>query len=125
MGKLPRLRPFDYIFAVLALGLIVAVAVTVYSSVLDPSRVRVQTAQGEFVYDLETDAVVDFDGPIGITVIEVKDRAARVVSSPCREQICVSSGALHSSGDWTACLPNRIFLQVTGADETEIDGLSY
>lgn len=125
MSKLPRLRPFDYIAAAFAVALIAAAAVSAYSSGSEASRLKVQTAGGEFVYDLRSDATLDFDGPIGITRIEIKDGTARVLSSPCRQQICVNSGALDSGGDWTACLPNRVFLEVTGADETEVDALSY
>jgi len=119
------LKPLDYLIAALTIGLIVGAAVAAYSAGSGASHVRVQTAEGEFVYDLAADTVVDFDGPIGVTRIEITDGAAQVVSSPCREQICVSSGAHDSAGDWTACLPNRIFLEVTGPDETEVDVLSY
>lgn len=122
---LTRLRPFDFIAAFLVIGFIVAASVSVYSSGSDASLVRVHTADGDFVYELAAETVVDFSGPIGITRVEIHDGAAEVVSSPCREQICVSSGAHDSAGDWTACLPNRVFLEITGSDEADVDGLSY
>ncbi len=121
----PRLRPLDYVIAVLAVGLIAASSVAAFSSNSGSSHVRVHTANGEFLYELDSDTTVGFHGPIGTTYVEIKDGAARVMSSPCREQICVNSGTHSSAGDWTACLPNRIFLEVTGPDESEIDILSY
>ena len=123
--RFPRLRPLDYLIAVLATGLIIASSVAAYSSGSGSSHVRVQTANGEFLYELDSDTTVGFDGPIGTTHVEIENGAARVASSPCREQICVNSGAHDSAGDWTACLPNRIFLEVTGPNESEIDVLSY
>ncbi len=122
---LTRLRPLDFVAALLTVGLITAASVSVYSSGSEASLVRVHTAEGDFVYELATDTVVDFEGPIGITRVEIKDGTARVVSSSCREQICVNSGGHDSAGDWTACLPNRVFLEITGSDEAEVDGLSY
>ena len=123
--RLSHLRPFDFVAAVLALGLIAAVAVAAYSGGSVGSRLRIQAPSGEYVYELDTDAHFAFDGPIGTTHIEIKDGEARVVSSPCREQICVNSRPMVDTGDWTACLPNRVFLEVTGEDEAEVDAFSY
>ena len=124
-ARFPRLRLFDYIAAVVVIGLIVAASITVYSSGSDASLVRVQTEKGEFVYDLAADVSLDFEGPIGITHVEIMDGKAKITSSPCREQICVNTGALDSAGDWAACLPNRIVIEITGTDEAEVDVLSY
>ncbi len=121
----PHFRVFDYIFAILAVGLITGATVAAYSANQGAANLHVQTVDGEFVYSLHTDAELDFEGPIGTTHIEIRDGSARVVSSPCREQICVNSGPLDKGGDWTACLPNRIFLEVTGEDKSQADAFSY
>jgi len=119
------LRPFDFFAALLVLGLIVIAAVVAYSGGGGGTLLHVQTPTGEFLYDLNRDAHLQFEGPIGIMHVEIADGAARVISSPCREQICVNSRPMTSGGDWTACLPNRVFLEVTGKDETEVDAFSY
>ncbi len=123
--RLSQLRPFDFIAAVLALGLIAAAAVTAYTGGVGGTFLRVQSPSGEYVYDLDTDADLEFEGPIGITRVEIADGKAKVVSSPCREQICVNSGPLKDGGDWNACLPNRILLEVTGEDKADVDAFSY
>ena len=38
-------------------------------------------------------------------------------SSDCPDKVCVNTGALSKDGEWAACLPNRVFLKVTGGDE--------
>ena len=123
--KFSRLRPFDFIAAVLTAGLIAAAAVAAYAVGAGGSLLRVQAPTGEYIYDLGSDAQFDFEGPIGITRVEIADNRARVVSSPCREQICVNSRPLSKGGGWTACLPNRILLEVAGDDEAEVDAVSY
>jgi len=123
--RAPRLRIFDYIAFALAAGLIAASAVMAYSTGSAASRLHVRTVDGDFVYDLAADAVLDFEGPIGTTRVKIENGTARVVSSPCREQLCVNTGALDAGGDWAACLPNRVFLEVTGDEESSVDALSY
>ena len=123
--RLSHLRPFDFVAAILAAGLIVAAAVAAYSSGVGGSLLRVHAPSGEYVYDLNTDVYLEFEGPIGITHVEIVDGKARVVSSPCREQICVNSGPLEKGGDWTACLPNRLLLEVAREEEAEVDAISY
>jgi hypothetical protein len=84
-----------------------------------------------WIYPLDKTVQLDIPGPLGNTVVELKDGQARVISSPCTNQSCVVSGAIHSRGQWIACLPNRVFVSVepvNAADqsaekaETELDG---
>ena len=51
----------------------------------------------------------------GVTVA-VEDGAARVVSSDCRDQICVHMGAIDLAGESIVCLPNRVSVVLTGED---------
>ena len=51
---------------------------------------------------------------------------AAIVASPCSGQTCVAAGALHKNGQWTACLPNRVFILIEGAEgEDAIDAVSW
>jgi hypothetical protein len=57
------------------------------------------------------------EGPLGVSVIEIEEGAARFASSPCANQYCVHNGWLRSGGALAACLPNRIVLALAGGDE--------
>ena len=57
---------------------------------------------------------IDYDGPLGVTVVEIGPSRARVVSSPCRHQICVDTGWISQAGQVAACLPNRVFVHLAG-----------
>ncbi|MGI6131666.1 MAG: NusG domain II-containing protein [Bacillota bacterium] len=52
------------------------------------------------------------EGPLGITVVEVEGTRAHVVSSPCPDKICIRMGWLERAGDYAACLPNRVLVEV-------------
>jgi hypothetical protein len=55
---------------------------------------------------------VPVTGPLGQTLVEIRDGAARVVSSPCRDKVCMRMGWVRAPGDWTACVPNRVVVRV-------------
>lgn len=52
-------------------------------------------------------------------ILQVQDGAIRFIQSSCPDKVCIRSGQLRHGGDWAACLPNRVLVQVTaegGAD---------
>jgi hypothetical protein len=121
-----RLRIFDYVAFVVSLSVVAVVGVYAYGGSNGASQVSVQTDEGEFLYPLDQDRTVDVSGPLGTTVIEIHDGAVHVHDSPCRDKICVAAGWLDRSGEWAACLPNRVFIRVEGDSEEEaIDALAY
>jgi hypothetical protein len=77
------------------------------------------------VYPLGADRTVTVSGPLGDTVVEIRGGQARVLSSPCAEKICVRSGAIARPGQWIACLPNRVFLDVQGHARRSADAISF
>lgn len=64
------------------------------------------------------------EGPLGRTIVEIRDGQARIAASPCRNQRCVQAGWLSRSGAAAACVPNRVSLRITGPDGT-YDSIHY
>lgn len=62
------------------------------------------------VYPLSVNRVFDVEGPLGKTVIEVKDRRVRVVSSPCPNKLCIHQGFVRAGS--IICLPNRVVITI-------------
>jgi hypothetical protein len=113
MGK-PMLRPLDY--AALALAVAAAAGSAAALSGGGEARFVVRADGGVWVFPLDARETLAARGPLGDTVIELRDGAARVLSSPCANQSCVAAGAARSPGAWLACLPNRVMVSVdTGA----------
>ncbi len=76
-------------------------------------------------WPLEPARRIEVEGPLGHSVIEIRDGAARFLSSPCRQQICVRSGWHRHAGAVAACVPNRISFKLSGGGDSDYDGLSY
>ncbi len=118
-------RSLDAAAAVICLSVIFIFAAAVYSSDGDSLNVYIETIDGLLVYPIDDDILINIDGPEGISRVEIVDGKVSFLSSPCRDKLCIISGVLSKSGQWTACLPNRIIIRIKGADDEEIDALSY
>ena len=122
-----KLRPLDIFAFVFAVAVIVGFSLYAVDQGGADNSVVVETDEGTFLYPLEEDRTLEFEGPLHEhTVVEIKDGQARFVSSPCRDKICIAAGWLDQSGQWTACLPNRVFVRVEGGeDEDGVDAQTF
>lgn len=55
-------------------------------------------------------------GPLGDSVVEIREGQVRFVSSPCQGKQCIHFGWLRTPGETAACLPNRVTVRVLGRD---------
>jgi len=72
-----------------------------------------------FVAPLNKDRHVELEGPLGVTVLEIRDGAARILSSPCTKKICIHMGEARRSGDLLACVPNHLVISIEGNRDGE------
>ena len=103
-----------------AAAVIIYIAMGIASVMLLPGKgnvLRVSTENGEYAYSLDNDGVYSFQGPIGITEIEIKDGKAHVISSPCRGKDCIRQG--YSSS--LCCLPNKIIATTASVEEFDAE----
>lgn len=72
---------------------------------------------------MDRDDTRTVQGLCGRVVVVVRDGAARVVRSSCRDQICVRTGSIASPGEAIACVPNGVVVWIEGAGRDELDAL--
>lgn len=120
IGWVKHLTPFDR-------KLIVIVAVLVaFSFVMllyqkPGGRVVVKSEDRVvFVSPLDKDQRVELEGPLGLTVLQIKNGAAHILSSPCSQKICMRMGEARHAGDLLACIPNKLVITIEG-DPTDED----
>jgi len=112
----------DWFFLTLSLTLTLGTAWAVFAPTSAPLRVEVQDPEGTFLYPLDQDRTIKAKGPIGFTTIEVAQGRVWVEDSPCTNKVCIAMGIIRSSGQFVACLPNRVFVRITGGNSLS-DGL--
>ena len=120
-----KVRPADVSIIFVSVIIIGLFSYFAYSSPGNNIEVSVQTSEGRWIFPLEEEGTYRFNGPLGETVVEIEDGSVRVLSSPCREQICVATGKISRPGTWIACLPNQVFIRLEGTDEEEVDAGTY
>ena len=120
-----RLRLFDYLSFIVALLVLGAFWVFAYTDAERGNQVSIQAAGRDYIYSLSVDQSFSVEGPLGPTEIEIADGEIRVIASPCRDKICIGAGWVSQSGQWIACLPNRVFVQVQSAAEADVDVQTY
>ena len=118
MGVPRFLKPFDWTILSLGLALTIGSAFWAYAGAGTRSSILIQGAEDRLVYPLDAEALVRVPGPLGDTVVEIRDGGARVRSSPCANQTCLSAGTVHRHGEWLACLPNGVLVRVEAAPNT-------
>jgi hypothetical protein len=111
------LKVLDLVVIILALGLTGFSAFAVYVKPGDTTRVMISGPGREWVFPLDADERVEVPGPLGNTVVRIRNHQAWVESSPCTNQVCVAAGHVHEQGEWVACLPNTVFLMIEGNED--------
>lgn len=73
---------------------------------------------------LSHDQNIEVAGALGISIITILNRQARVTSDPSPRQYCVRQGWLQRAGEIALCLPNQVSIELIGAYK-RYDSLSY
>ena len=118
------LRPGDLLTVLLALTVCVSSVVFLWQGG-DPDKVIVRSG-GQIVAEagLSREQVIEVEGPLGLTRIEIEPGRARVAEDPGPRQYCVRQGWLTRSGATAICAPNQVTRSLAGG-ESDYDSLHY
>ena len=123
MGAAVKL--LDWIVIAGTLLIIGIFSVSAYANPPAPSSVSITAPGTEYIYSLSQDGMYFIPGALGNLTVEIADDGVRVLDAPCREKICIQTGAVSSSGAWIACMPSRVLIRVTGEASDEADATSF
>lgn len=70
---------------------------------------------------LDADTVETVTTSLGTNVIEVREGRVRVREADCPHQDCVEQGWIDSPSQEIVCLPHRLYVDVVGGVEPDID----
>ncbi len=73
---------------------------------------------------LSRDLQIEVPGPLGVSIISIEKRKARISSDPSPRQYCVRQGWLQQAGEIAICLPNEVSVELTG-NAKKYDSLNY
>jgi len=117
-------KPADFGITIPLLGVVIASFFVAYSGA-ESGAVNVKGEGGEWVFPVDAIETLVVSGPLGDTTVEINGAEARITASPCLNQTCVAAGAVHSPGQWAACLPNRVMLYVSESNNNDVDAAAW
>ena len=121
---LPHLKPGDWLTLLLGGASVVLLVLNLWNGGLaDKAIIR---SGGNIFREvpLSRDQQIEVPGPLGISVISIQGRRARIVSDPSPRQYCVRQGWLQQAGEIAICLPNQVSVELTGSVK-KYDSLNY
>lgn len=122
-----RVRFLDVLIVSAAIIIVAAFSFYVYTKAGTASFVRIESQEGNSLYPISDDRIISLSGPLGTTIIEIENGLVHIHSSPCANQTCVAQGSISLSGQWLACMPNRVFVSIEGSvnDKDSVDASTY
>lgn len=122
----PVVKPYDVVIVAVGIAVIVAFARIAAGAAGPAALVEIRSDSGLEVYVLSQNRTITVPGPLGESIVEVREGVVYFLDSPCRDRICVAAGRLDRSGQWAACLPNRVFVTVSAREDTlDIDATTF
>ncbi|UCF98694.1 MAG: NusG domain II-containing protein [Spirochaetaceae bacterium] len=119
-----KIRTLDVLIFIAALLIIGLIALQTYVRGRGIPEITITAAEGMWIYPLDSEATLRVPGPLGDTVVTIREGSVQVLSSPCPEKICIKTGRISKPGQWIACLPNRVFIAVQGKRSEQPDAIS-
>ncbi len=86
----------------------------------EPTGLRIVDAQGEDTVSLSSDTLIH-RGPVTIEILGGK---GAITGSDCPTRQCVSTGWIGEPGAVSACMPNGVFIEITGGGRPT-DAVTY
>lgn len=116
-------RDVIFLGCLLAAGLLLTAGIYLYSE--NGAMIKV-TADGTYygTYPLTEPQRIPIDTADGTNVIVIGDGQAHMEYADCPDGLCMRQGAISRAGQTIICLPHRLVVEVTGAEENEYDTIS-
>lgn len=124
IAALQHLKPGDWLTLLLGCVCVVLLVINLWSGELaDKALIR---SGGKLFREvpLSRDQNIEVPGPLGMSVIAIKNRKARIQSDPSPRQYCVRQGWLQQAGEIALCLPNQVSVELVGSHK-RYDSLNY
>jgi len=67
---------------------------------------------------------ITISGPLGNTHLRISENEVWITEAPCPHKICKKMGKIGRAGEIIVCIPNKIFIQVEGNQDSSLDGIT-
>ena len=117
-------RPGDWLIVAAGMALVAGLFTTLWGKGAGATLVIRSDGAVVAEADLTRDRDFSVPGPLGVTIVSIRDRRVRVSRDPGPRQYCVKQGWLSRAGESALCLPNHVSVELKGS-ASPYDSLSY
>jgi len=121
---LQHIKPGDWLTLLLGSMCVAALTLKLWGGDLADKAIIRSGGKIFLEVPLSPDQRIEVPGPLGISIINIKQRKARITSDPSPRQYCVRQGWLQQAGEIALCLPNQVSIELTGSRK-RYDSLNY
>ena len=119
-----HIKPGDWLTLLLGSIFVVLLTLKLWSGDLADKAIIRSGGKIFSVVPLSRDQLISVPGRLGISVISIRQRKARIASDPSPRQYCVRQGWLQQAGEIALCLPNQVSIELIGSKK-KYDSLNY
>ncbi len=115
-----KLRIGDFLVVLLLIAGAVAWIVFGMTPTTTGSTATVEVS-GKLVQELPLDHedYITISGTLGPVLIGIDGYGIRILDSRCPHGLCKRMGSIQKSGDWIACIPNKLIIRIQGASDVD------
>ncbi len=124
LSPLMRFRAMDFVSILLSVAAVVFFSFLAYGARRN-SDLIIEAGGKKWIYSLGENRIEKLTGPLGDTIVVIRDGKAFIENSPCPDGLCMRAGSISRAGQWIACLPNRIIVRIGGTGSDQIDDTSF
>jgi len=122
--SIKQIRAFDIVIIAFLLGLSFVI-IPFFKKAKSENVVIYRGNKVVATYPLSIRKDVIVNGNVGGLVVRIEDQSVRVISSRCKNKICVHQGSIHHSSQSITCAPNHIIITIRGHDQKDpLDGIA-
>lgn len=119
-----HIKPGDWLTLLLGGIFVVLLTLKLWSGDLADQAIIRSGGKIFSVVPLSRDQQITVPGPLGTSIVSIRQRKARIASDPGPRQYCVRQGWLQQAGEIALCLPNQVSVELTGSKK-RYDSLNY
>jgi hypothetical protein len=123
--KLDIIKPLDIAIFLLGVTLVI-ISLTTLSRGNSPSLVRIDWGEKTWIYPLDEELNLPLENEWGLNVVYINGEGeVSIIEADCEDQLCMTMGPISRTGQYMACLPHRLFITITGEEDTLVDTESW
>ena len=124
IAPLQHIKPGDWLTLLLGSIFVAMLTLALWSGDLADKAIIRSGGKIFSVVPLSRDQQIEVRGPLGVSIIRIQQRKARIASDPGPRQYCVRQGWLKQAGEIAICLPNQVSVELSGSKKN-YDSLNY